>query len=252
MIRQRWIGFAFIALLLAAWQLVVATRLVDTPSVPSVSEIVAAWYRVIASGDMPKELWPSLYRIALGYGLAILVAVPLGLVMGASRFMYFLLEPLTELLRPIPSSAYIPIAILFLGIGDAMKEFVVFFSCLFPILINTYSGVLAIDPVLIDTGRTFGLRRGEILRRIVFRAAVPHILTGMRISLAIALIVVVVAEMVAGSSGIGYFILDQQRTFRVPEMFAGIFTLGVLGYAANALFLLLESRILRWRPRAVL
>lgn len=250
--KGRWLGFAFIGLLLAAWQLAVATKLVDTPSVPSVTDILAAWVRVIAGGELLKELGPTLYRIGIGYLLAVLVAVPLGLLMGASRFMYTLLEPLTELLRPIPSSAYIPIAILFLGIGDAMKEFVVFFSCVFPILINTYSGVIAIDPVLVDTGRTFGLHRGEILRRIVFRAAVPHILTGMRISLAIALIVVVVAEMVAGSSGIGYFILDQQRTFRVAEMFAGIFTLGVLGYAANGLFLIVESRILRWRARAAL
>jgi ABC-type nitrate/sulfonate/bicarbonate transport system permease component len=250
--KRRWVGFAFIALLLAAWQLAVDTKMIDTPSVPSVSDIFAAWYRVTVNGQMLKELWPSLYRIGIGYVLAVLVAVPLGLLMGASRFMYVLFEPLAELLRPIPSSAYIPIAILFLGIGDAMTEFVVFFSCLFPILVNTYSGVVGIDPVLIETGRTLGLRRGEILRRIVFRATVPHILTGMRISLAIALIVVVVAEMVAGSSGIGYFILDQQRTFRVPEMFAGIFTLGVLGYGANALFLLAETRILHWRPRAAL
>src|SRR5690606_10697748 len=127
------------------------------------------------------------------------VAVPLGLGMGASRIVYGLFEPLTELLRPIPSSAYIPIAILFLGIGDAMKEFVVFFSCLFPILVNTYSGVAGVDPVLIDTGRTFGLSRRKILWTIIFPATVPNILTGMRVSLAIALIVVVVAEMVAGS-----------------------------------------------------
>lgn len=246
----RWIGFAFIGALLLAWELATATKLIDTPSVPRVTQIFGSWYHVVANGELVRELWPSLYRIAIGYVLAVLVAVPLGLLMGASRFMYNLLEPLTELLRPIPSSAYIPIAILFLGIGDEMKEFVVFFSCLFPILVNTYSGVVAIDPVLIDTGRTFGLTRTEILRSIIFRSTVPSILTGMRISLAIALIVVVVAEMVAGSSGIGYFILDNQRTFRVPEMFAGIFTLGVMGYCANWVFLLIEERVLHWRPRA--
>jgi ABC-type nitrate/sulfonate/bicarbonate transport system permease component len=248
--RGRWIGFAFIVVLLLAWEIATATKLINTPSVPRVSQIFAAWYHAVASGELPRELWPSLYRLAIGYVLAVVVAVPLGLLMGASRFLYNLLEPLTELLRPIPSSAYIPIAILFLGIGDEMKEFVVFFSCLFPILVNTYSGVVAIDPVQIDTGRTFGLTRMEILRSIIFRSAVPSILTGMRISLAIALIVVVVAEMVAGSSGIGYFILDNQRTFRVPEMFAGIFTLGVMGYCANWVFLLVEARVLHWRPRA--
>ena len=250
--NSRWIGFAFIVVLLAAWEAATAVKLIDTPTVPRVSQIFASWYRVVANGELLRELWPSLYRIAIGYVLAVAVAVPLGLGMGASRFMYSLLDPLTELLRPIPSSAYIPIALLFLGIGDEMKEFVVFFSCLFPILVNAYSGVIGIDPVLIDTGRTFGLTRREILRWIIFPATVPHILTGMRISLAIALIVVVVAEMVAGSSGIGYFILDNQRTFRVPEMFAGIFTLGIIGYCANWLFLLVETRILHWRPRAAI
>lgn len=249
--KGRWVGFAFVLCLLAVWEAATATELIDTPSVPRVSTIIVAWYRVIANGEMLRELWPSFYRIGIGYLLAIVVAVPLGLLMGASRFMYGLLEPLTELLRPIPSSAYIPIAILFLGIGDAMKEFVVFFSCLFPILINCYSGVMGIDPVLIDTGRTFGLTRRDILLSIIFPATIPSILTGLRISLAIALIVVVVAEMVAGSSGIGYFILDNQRTFRVPEMFAGIFTLGVIGYCANAAFLLLEARVLHWRSQAV-
>lgn len=117
---------------------------------------------------------------------------------------------------------------------------------------NCYSRVIGIDPVLIDTGRTFGLTRRDILKSIIFPATVPSILTGMRISLAIALIVVVVAEMVAGSSGIGYFILDNQRTFHVPEMFAGIFTLGVIGYCANGVFLFLETRVLHWRPHAVL
>jgi ABC-type nitrate/sulfonate/bicarbonate transport system permease component len=250
--KGRWAGFAFIAALLLAWEAATAVKLVDTPSVPPVSSIFAAWYRVAANGELLRELWPSVYRIGIGYVLAVVIAVPTGLLMGASRFAYNLLEPLTELLRPIPSSAYIPIAILFLGIGDQMKEFVVFFSCFFPILVNTYSGVIGIDPVLVDTGRTFGLKRREILRSIIFPATVPHILTGMRISLAIALIVVVVAEMVAGSSGIGYFILDNQRTFRVPEMFAGIFTLGVVGYGANWIFLLVETRILHWRPRAAI
>ena len=155
-----------------------------------------------------------------------MVAVPLGLLMGSISFVYRLLEPITEFIRPIPSSAYIPVAILFLGIGNEMKIFIVFLACLFPVLLNTYGGVRGVDPVLVDTGRTFGLSRLSALRQIIFPAVLPNILTGMRISLGIALIVAIVAEMITGNSGIGYYILDMQRTFRVPEMFAGIFTLG--------------------------
>jgi ABC-type nitrate/sulfonate/bicarbonate transport system permease component len=107
--------------------------------------------------------------------------------------------------------------------------------------------VRGIDPVLIDTGRTFGVSRAQALMQIVLPAALPSILTGMRISLGIALIVAVVAEMISGNSGIGYFILDMQRIFRVPEMFAGIFTLGILGYLINFAFLKVEAHLLRWR-----
>jgi ABC-type nitrate/sulfonate/bicarbonate transport system permease component len=131
-----------------------------------------------------------------------------------------------------------------------MKIFIVCVACFFPILLNTVSGVRGVDPVLIDTGRTFGLSREKILRRIILPAALPSVLTGMRISLGIGLIVVVVAEMIAGNSGIGYFIVDRQRIFRIPDMFAGIFTLGILGYSINFAFLRLERHLLRWRATA--
>lgn len=162
-------------------------------------------------------------------------------------FCYRLFEPITEFIRPIPSSAYIPVAILFLGIDDEMKVFVIFLACVFPILLNTYSGVRAVDPTLIDTGRTLGVTWPRAMCSIVLPASLPSILTGMRVSLGISLIVVVVAEMIAGDSGIGYYILDMQRTFRVPEMFAGIFTLGLIGYLFNFVFMKVEGYLLRWR-----
>jgi ABC-type nitrate/sulfonate/bicarbonate transport system permease component len=171
--------------------------------------------------------------------------------MGTIPMVYRLLEPITEFIRPIPSSAYIPVAILFLGIGNEMKVFVIFLACMFPILLNTYGGVRGIDSVLIDTGRTFGLSRVKALWQIILPASLPSILTGMRISLGIALIVAVVAEMITGNSGIGYFILDMQRIFRVPEMFAGIFTLGLLGFLINFIFLRVEGHFLRWRGISV-
>jgi ABC-type nitrate/sulfonate/bicarbonate transport system permease component len=167
--------------------------------------------------------------------------------MGSVPFIYRLFEPITEFVRPIPSSAYIPIAILFLGIDNGMKIFIVVLGCFFPILLNTYGGVRGVDPVLIDTGRTFGLSRAKALWQIVLPAALPSVLTGMRVSLGIGLIVVVIAEMIAGNSGIGYYILDRQRVFHVPEMFAGIFTLGILGYLINSVFLQIEHHFLRWR-----
>ncbi len=238
------------ALLLVLWEVSSARGLVDPVSVPRVSAIFSSWIASIADGELFLQLVFTIRRILFGFSLAVAVAVPLGLVMGSIPFVYRLLEPLTEFIRPIPSSAYIPVAILFLGIGDEMKIFVIFLACIFPILLNTYGGVHGIDPILIDTGRTFGISRIMALWQIMLPAALPSILTGMRISLGIALIVSVVAEMISGNSGIGYFILDMQRVFRVPEMFAGIFTLGLLGYLINFIFLRVEGRFLRWRGTA--
>lgn len=240
-------GFILVAALLALWELGSAQQWVDPVSVPQVSAIFGSWFQSIVDGELFAQLLPTLRRIALGFGFAVAAAVPLGLLMGSSSFVYRLLEPITEFIRPIPSSAYIPVAILFLGIGDEMKVFVIFLACVFPILLNTYGGVRGVDAVLVDTGRTFGISRGRALWQIMLPAALPSILTGMRISLGIALIVSVVSEMISGNSGIGYFILDMQRVFRVPEMFAGIFTLGVLGYLINLAFLRIEGRFLRWR-----
>lgn len=249
--KKRWPGFLLFAVLLAAWEVSSAWKLIDPVSVPRVSLIMASWIDTLRNGQMINALLPSLWRIFAGFGLAVLVAVPLGLLMGSVSLFYRLLEPITEFIRPIPAAAYIPVAILFLGIGNEMKIFVVFLACLFPILLNAYGGVRGVDPVLIDTGRTFGVSRLKALRQIVFPAALPSILTGMRISLGIALIVAVVAEMIAGNSGIGYFILDMQRVFRVPEMFAGIFTLGLLGFLINFAFLKVEQHVLRWRGTSV-
>lgn len=219
----------------------------DSVLLPRVSKIFTAWFHSLAGGALLDQLLPSLARIFAGFFLAALTAIPLGLLMGTIPFFYLLLEPVTEFTRPIPSSAYVPVAILFLGIENPMKIFVVSVACFFPILLNTVSGVRGIDQVLIDTGRTFGLSRGRALRKIILPAALPSVLTGMRISLGIGLIVVVVAEMIAGNSGIGYFIVDRQRIFRIPEVFAGIFSLGIIGYSINFVFLRIERYFLRWR-----
>ena len=245
--RTRLPGFLLIVLLLIGWEIASATDLVDAVSLPRVSTILAAFVHGITSGTLPDAIGPSLWRIGAGFALACLVGIPLGLLMGTVPLVYRLLEPLTEFIRPIPSAAYIPVAILFLGIGDEMKIFVVFLASLFPILLNSFAGVRSIDPVLLDTARTFRTARLPTLLQIVLPAALPSILTGMRISVGLSLIVAVVAEMISGNSGIGYFILDNQRIFRVPEMFAGIFTLGLLGYMINLTFLRIEHHLLRWR-----
>lgn len=246
-------GVIFILFLMVIWELLVVGKVIDMVSFPRMSSILATFFHVIFTGEILKELGPSLARMFAGYLLAVLVGVAIGVVMGYFSFVYDLLEPLTELLRPIPSPAYIPIAILFLGVGENMKIFTIFFGSLFPILLNTYSGVRNVDRVQIDTARTFGLTTAQMVWEVIIPAASPYILTGMRVSSAISLILVVISEMVASNSGIGYYILDMQRSFHISEMYAGVMTLAVLGYLMNWLFLKLENGVIGWnvaqRPR---
>jgi ABC-type nitrate/sulfonate/bicarbonate transport system permease component len=238
-------GVILIGLLLMLWQLS-AMFLVQSPTWPTVTRIFEAWFENIADGTLLLHLVATFWRQMLGYGLAVVLGIALGLAMGYFRVLYNLFEPLVEVLRPIPGPAYLPILVLFVGIGNEMKVVLILVASLFPILLNTYSGVRSIDRVQFDTARTLGLNTLQTFRELVLPAASPQILTGMRISLAISLILAILGEMIVSNDGLGYFVLLAQRTFKVPEMYAGIFTLALFGYALNRVFLALEARLIRW------
>jgi ABC-type nitrate/sulfonate/bicarbonate transport system permease component len=244
--NTRVIGVVFIVLLLVLWEVAAATEFFPPMSFPRISSIMLTWWQLTISGELLGEVLPSLWRMFAGYFMGVVIGVLLGLLMGYIRFFYNLLEPITEVLRPIPSPAYLPIVILFLGIDDEMKIFMVAFASVFPVLLNTYSGVRSVDPIQLQTARTFGVSGRKLLTQVVLPASSPYIFTGMRISLAVALIVMVISEMVAASNGIGYFILSAQRGFKIRDMFAGVLTLAVLGYILNQLFLMIENHVLAW------
>jgi ABC-type nitrate/sulfonate/bicarbonate transport system permease component len=248
---RRWLldsrisGLLLIVLLLVLWQ-VSALYLMRTPTWPPVTRVFEAWFENVADGTLITHLLATLWRQMLGYGLAVVLGVAFGLAMGYYRPLYNLFEPLVEVLRPIPGPAYLPVLVLFVGIGHEMKVVLILLASFFPILLNTYSGVRAIDPVQFDTARTLGLSTLQTFRELVLPAASPHILTGMRISLAISLILAILSEMIVSNDGLGYFTLLAQRTFKIPDMYAGIFTLALFGYVLNRLFLLVEARVIRW------
>lgn len=216
---------------------------------PPVSQILGSLYELIFSPELWGHLLATLGRFIGGYLLAAALAVLGGIVLGYFRLAYSLSEALIEFLRPMPSVAIIPVAILFLGIGDAMMIAVTVYACAWPVLINTIDGVRNIDRTLLDTARTFGLGRWQALRKIVLPGASPYIVTGLRISLAIALILVTTSEMVVGGSGLGFFILDEERSLKTSNMYAGILLVALLGYALNRLFLGLESKVMAWHRR---
>ena len=244
--RGRFLGLITVLAACGLWEGGTRAELVDSISLVPLSRIVATFFELVFTGEVFTWLLPSLFRLLVGYAAAGLAGVVVGLLMGYFRVAYYLLEPLVEFLRPIPSPAYIPIVILFLGIDHSMKIAVVAFASFFPVVINTYTGVVNVDPVLVDVARTLGVGRWNTALRVVLPASLPYIMSGLRVSLGIALIVTVLSEMVAGDSGIGFFVLNMQRAFRNADMFAGVVVLGILGYVLNRLFLLVERHLVGW------
>jgi ABC-type nitrate/sulfonate/bicarbonate transport system permease component len=245
--RLNWSGWLLFALLLMLWE--VGARGAPTMQLyfPPVSQITAAFWHALTAGTILPHLAVTFTRFAEGFLIATVLAVGAGVVLGYSRLLHSFVVTLIEFLRPMPSVAIIPVAILLLGISDSMIVSVTVYACVWPILINTIDGVRNIDNTLIDTGRTFGLTRWRMLSQIILPGASPYIMTGLRIGLSIALILVTTAEMVASSSGLGYYILDEERAMNSANMYGGIVLVAALGYTLNRLFLVLEARAMRWR-----
>ncbi|MGH8764762.1 MAG: ABC transporter permease [Burkholderiales bacterium] len=243
---ERSLGIAVIVLFFAGVEATVQAKLVNPALIPAPSSVAVRLWEILASGEFVKPLGTTLYLLGVAYFAASALAIATGLLMGRSQAAYNLLEPLVEVLRPLPKPALLPPLILFLGLGDPMKLAVVGLGVFFPVLINTVQGVRGVDPVLVDTGRTFRCGRAALILGIVLPAAMPLILAGMRVALGLGLILVVIAEMLAGTGGVGYLIIDMQRSFRVQHMYAWIVILAVLGYLLNAVFLKTEQRIIHW------
>ena len=239
-------GVLFLCALLVAWEIVAQAQWINPLIVPPLSRILRIFWELVSSGQIPVQILVSMKRAAAGYFLAAAVFIPLGIFMGLSQRIYSLFEVIVEMLRPVPPPVVIPLAMLFFGLEDEMKIFVIFFSCAWPILLNTLDGVRSIDPVLLNTGQDLRLVAPKIIWQVVLARRAPQIMTGLRVSLPIMLILVVISEMVGSTDGIGYFILDSQRRFKVAQMYAGMFALALLGYLLNQLFDLVYRRLLAW------
>lgn len=243
-----WIGV--LPILAAGLALESAGRadMVNRAIVPLPSDVLARMAAIFAEGEVVAPFLTTTYLLFTAYFLASALAIAAGLVIGRSRVAFNLFEPLLELVRPLPKPALLPPLMLLLGIGDAMKITVVGLAVFFPVLINTVQGVQGVDAVQINMGRTFRLDRFRLVWKVVLPAALPFVFTGLRVGLGLALIVVVIAEMLAGTGGLGYLVIDMQRTFRVVDMYAWLVILALFGYALNSLFVVIERRFLHWNP----
>jgi ABC-type nitrate/sulfonate/bicarbonate transport system permease component len=222
----------------------------DTYYFPPLTDILSTFADTWLFERVGSDVVPSLVRMGLGFGIAVLVAISTGLLLGLSPRARRAAAPIVEFLRAIPPPALLPFAILVIGVGSSMKVFIIAFVCIWPILLNTIDGVMGVDPTLRETTRVYGVSKRDRLWRVMLPAATPQIFAGMRTSLSLALILMVISEMVASTNGIGYFVLQSQRTFAIPEMWSGILLLGILGYTLNGALVLIERRVLRWHRGA--
>jgi ABC-type nitrate/sulfonate/bicarbonate transport system permease component len=218
---------------------------------PPLLDILRTFRETWLFARLGSDVLPSLERMALGYGLAVAAGVGAGVLVSSSAVVRGLADPILEFLRALPSPMLIPIAILVLGIGPAMKVLVIAAGCVWPVLLNTVDGVRGLDPVASETCAAYGLRPADRLRLVLLPAAGPRIAAGLRTALSLALILMVISEMQASTDGIGFFVIRSQREFAIPEMWSGILLLGLLGYGLNAAFGLAERAALGWHRALV-
>nr|MDT0657343.1 ABC transporter permease subunit [Micromonospora sp. DSM 115978] len=231
--------------LLALWWIFSADS--ESYYLPPLSEILADFPEVwFADGRLTADVLPSLLRLAAGFLAATLLGVSLGVLIGSFRRIRAFCEPVLEFLRAVPPPVLVPVLILLAGIGNSMKVLVIISGCLWPILLNTVEGVRAVDGVLAETCRCYGVRGPARLWHLVIRSASPQIVTGMRQGLSIGIILMVISEMFAASNGLGYTIIQFQRSFAVTQMWTGILLLGILGFLLAMLMRLFEKRFLYW------
>jgi NitT/TauT family transport system permease protein len=235
------------ALLVALWWAIV--RYTDSAIFPTPWGVVAGTMELARDGTLWDHIGASLMRVGAGFGIAVLFAIPLGLWMGWVRGAFVTLNPLFQILRPISPIAWIPIAILWFGVGNASPIYLIFIASVFPMIVQTTAGVHTIEKRFLRAAENFGVPRGKLFLKVVFPATLPEIIIGMRVGLGVAWLVVVAAEMIALRSGLGYLIIDSRNAGnRYDLVIAGMIIIGLIGLALDGFMRLLESmKIVRWR-----
>jgi NitT/TauT family transport system permease protein len=240
-------GLPLVFAFFLAWEILPRSGLVSPIFLPPFSEVVITLKNLILSGEIVVHITASLQRSIIGFGLAIIVAIPLGFLMGwYARFERYT-DLLIQSLRNTSLFALLPVFILLVGIGEASKIAIIFYAAVWYMLINTISGVKSVDPLYIKAARSMGISDIELFKKIILPASTPSIIAGARLGAKAAVMVVIAAEMLAAKSGLGYFVQDAQLMFRIPEMYAGILTLAIIGLSINYLLVWIEKRATYWK-----
>jgi ABC-type nitrate/sulfonate/bicarbonate transport system permease component len=227
--------------------LVVVLRLFNPIFLPGPWVVVGAVLELAGKGQLWPHVAATLERVVVGFGTGALLALGLGLAAGYLRPLGNIVEPIVELLRPIPPLAMLPLFIIWVGIGEASKVGFITYATFFPMFLTTVHAVRQIDPLLLRAAQSLGARQLQLFTRVILPAALPEIMTGLRLGVALAFFVIVISEFIAAEHGLGFLINDGRNFFLVPQMLGAAILLGLLGYAGSALVRLFERRLLRWQ-----
>ncbi len=236
-----------IALFLLAWELAPRLDLINRTFLPPFSEVIEKGWEYALTGQLWPQVWVSLQRALGGFGLGVVIAVPLGLLLGYFRKLDAYLNPLLQLLRQTNPVSLFPAFILFFGIGYLTNVAIIFWVVVWPILLSTVTGVQQADPALVKYGRSVGLGPLALFRKIILPSALPSIITGMRLAATYSFLMLVVSEMVGASSGLGYLIVNAQYLMSIHLLYVGVIVLALLGIAANWALVALERRLTGWK-----
>lgn len=238
-----------IGLFIALWEIAPRVGLVDEVFLPPFSTVVDAFLDLVRSGAMWNHVSTSLTRSLTGFSIALVVAIPVGMAIAWYKPVADFINPILELFRNTAALALLPVFILILGIGETSKIALVLYASFFPILLNSITGVRTVDPLLIKSAVSLGLSPVRLFQKVILPAAVPSIFTGVRMAAASSILVLIAAEMVGARAGLGYLITAAQQNFQIPDMYAGILAISLLGLTFNGILVALERRFSRWRTQ---
>jgi NitT/TauT family transport system permease protein len=248
-LRAVLIGAISLVLFLVVWHLLTKYRVVmfvRFTNVPSPLAVYDSFSRAIHDPKFFLHVALSCRRILLGFSLAALVAVPLGLVMGRFKIIHEVIFPISEVLRPIPAIAWVPMAIMLWPTNEQSIVFITFLGSFFPILVNTLHGMVLVDPVLVRAARCLGAKEASIFREVYFPASLPHIFTGLTVGMGVAWVSLIAAEMISGQYGIGYFTWEAYSLVQYPDIALGMIAIGVLGLASSLLIRAIGRLVMPW------
>jgi NitT/TauT family transport system permease protein/sulfonate transport system permease protein len=239
-------GIAGTLAFFGAWEALSRSGLVNDVMLPAPSTIVQAGWTLILDGELPRHLAASLLRAVVGFITGAVLGIALGVAMARLPLLHGTLNPLVQMFRAVPSLAFVPLAIFWFGIGEASKIFLIAWGVFFPVWVNTYIGVRDTSPLLERAAASLGARGWRNFIFVIIPGALPFIIAGLRISLSVALVVLVAAELAGAAFGVGYLIQMSQQVFRVDHMFVGLIALGAMGVTADLLFEFIVRRLLPW------